>query len=358
MRYVSVYPNGDRPCWYVAFPDPKSGKRVARVSEFRRDDPAGKRKALNWARELAGEALLDNRTPGAWSNWVDTYLRLKYRNSPKTLRCELIWWGWCETFLRERKVSSPRGVTYQLGLDYIAWRTSQVKRVSGRSPSFNSALQEVKALSRLMREAIRRGFAESNPLAGMGLKRDPAPEKPEISDEEVAIIRARLAEIEGGKPWRKRWMSVAFEIALHQGCRHNETRIALADIDEVKGTVLFHVKRGRVFTTQLHPELRPLIARLRAEGARHTLEFPPRKVAFAWWRFFREEVKLPHLCFHCTRVTVITRMARAGVPIQQAMAFVLHADELIHKVYQRLQPDDVGRCVAALAYPKRQDGAW
>ena len=49
--------------------------------------------------------------------------------------------------------------------------------------------------------------------------------------------------------------------------------------------------------------------------------------------FFFKDIDLSHLCFHSTRVTVVTRMARRGVPIQQAMAFVGHASTLIHKIH-------------------------
>ena len=68
------------------------------------------------------------------------------------------------------------------------------------------------------------------------------------------------------------------------------------------------------------------------------------------FHFFFKEIGLPHLCFHCTRVTVATRMARAGVPISEAMAFVGHASETIHRIYQRLAAADLSSAVAAVSY--------
>ena len=59
-----------------------------------------------------------------------------------------------------------------------------------------------------------------------------------------------------------------------------------------------------------------------------------------WHRFFRR-IGLPHLSFHCTRVTVITRLARAGVPEQQAMRFIGHATLEVHRIYQKLKPGDL-----------------
>jgi hypothetical protein len=43
-------------------------------------------------------------------------------------------------------------------------------------------------------------------------------------------------------------------------------------------------------------------------------------------------------------------MARAGVPIAQAMAYVGHADQEIHRIYQRLQAPDLSRVQAALSF--------
>ena len=45
----------------------------------------------------------------------------------------------------------------------------------------------------------------------------------------------------------------------------------------------------------------------------------------------------------------ISSLKRAGVPISLAMAYVGHANETIHRVYQRLKPGDVGPAVAALS---------
>jgi integrase len=71
-----------------------------------------------------------------------------------------------------------------------------------------------------------------------------------------------------------------------------------------------------------------------------------------WWKFRRDH-DLAHLTFHSTRVSVITRMARAGVTQQKAMRFVGHASATIHRVYQRLNAGDVADVTAALSFSKR-----
>ncbi len=164
-----------------------------------------------------------------------------------------------------------------------------------------------------------------------------------MTDDEVSKIRKELKR----KKWPD-WMSVAFEIAIRQGCRLRETSLSMRDIDlERKSpTITFNAKGGKRFTTALHPELIPMIKKWKAEGREKTCEMPLMPSKY-WWQLFKK-LKMRHLCFHCTRVTVITRLARAGVPISQAMRFVGHASETIHRVYQRLTADDLDPCLKAL----------
>ena len=72
-----------------------------------------------------------------------------------------------------------------------------------------------------------------------------------------------------------------------------------------------------------------------------------------WWRFFKQndELNLPHLTFHCTRVTFITRGAKQGVPQSPMMKLVNHASEEIHRVYQRLVVADVREKLNAIKLP-------
>jgi hypothetical protein len=62
-------------------------------------------------------------------------------------------------------------------------------------------------------------------------------------------------------------------------------------------------------------------------------------------------LNLPHLTFHCTRVTFITRGAKQGVPQSKMMKLVNHASEEIHRVYQRLVVADVRDELNAIKFP-------
>jgi hypothetical protein len=356
----TVYKRDDSPFWWIAFPDASApmGRRQM-SSKKRRDNPVGYKQALDLARTLAEDAQASNRiaTGAGWDAWVEAWIRDKFAEPrhARSLKAELHRWRWLRAFLSERKISTPGEVTYQLGLDFMEWRQKHKTR-SGKG-GYNNALGELRQLGRIMREAVRRGFVTASPLERMGLKRHKPKEKPEITDAQIVDIRRALAEREEHLPIGKRWMTVSFEIALHQGCRHAETSLPLANINDRAGTITLRQKGDRVFTTRLHDGLRPLIAELRAAGATVTCTHPP--MAGKLWHWFFNGRKdrgheskgvAPGLCFHCTRVTVITRMARAGVPIQQAMAYVGHADEEIHRIYQRLQAPDLSRVQAALDF--------
>jgi hypothetical protein len=83
-----------------------------------------------------------------------------------------------------------------------------------------------------------------------------------------------------------------------------------------------------------------------------TLQGVPKMQGKAWWEFFKEQMKRPDLCYHCTRVTFVTRHARAGTPLAVAMRLVNHSSTLVHRIYQRLGVDDVRQWQNQLAIPK------
>lgn len=359
MSDYSVYHRADSPYWWVAYTNPATLRRTAISSKQRRDDPIGYKRALDLARKKAedGSAMLKASAGSQWTAWVEAWIRGKFSepHQARSLKAELHRWRWVHAFLTEHKTHSPAGVTYQRGLDFMEWRQAH-KTYSGKG-GYNNALGELRLLGRVMREAVRRGFVTASPLERMGLKRKKSPEKPEMTTQEIAAIRRALKKKEGQLAITERWMTVSFEIALHQGCRHAETSIPMSAIDEAAGTITLRQKGDRVFTTRLHDGLRPLITELRAASAVRTCVHPP-MAGKLWHWFFKgrnerdhhQKGVAPRLCFHCTRVTVITRMARAGVPIQQAMAYVGHADHEIHRIYQRLQAPDLSRAQAALNF--------
>jgi integrase len=165
---------------------------------------------------------------------------------------------------------------------------------------------------------------------------------------------ARVAEKEKDLPMPGRWMTTCFKIALHHGCRLSETSVPMSSIDFVRGTIRFVAKgkngRAKIYTNRIHPAIIGHLRALKDAGASVTCTLP-QMASKEWHTLLKGCEETKHICFHSTRVTVITRLARAGVPVQQAMAYVGHASETIHRIYQRLRAEDLSSCATALAFP-------
>ena len=346
-KYASVYARKGSPFWWISYWHPKKQKRVHEATPYRLDAPQGKRKALDLADEKSKRARADKAETGKdrWECWVEVFIADHYppATRKKTYdRMRGAWRQWRE-FLREAQVQVPRALNYNVVLEFVKWRSSQIKPSSGKKVSKNTALCDVRLMAVVMDEARRRGFADANPCDRLGIAKDPAKEKREFTDAEIDQIRSELKS-------RPEWMRVAFEIAIFQGCRLSETAMPLSQIDLDRRTIMF-VAKGRggkkhIFTTRLHDGLRPLIEDLIRRGRSTTCDMPA--MASKEFHFFFKEIGLKDACFHCTRVTVITRLARAGVPISIAMAYVGHASETIHRIYQKLQPADAASAAAAI----------
>jgi integrase len=230
-------------------------------------------------------------------------------------------------------------------LEYLEWRTS-FKRKTGKIAGRNTAILEIKVLAMIMGEAVRLGYADSNPLVSLNLRRSKPAKKPELTDKEIGEIRKSLIN-------QPEWMQVAFEIALHTGCRLGETRLPLKCIDFVENKITFPSPKGgedRAFSIPMLSALRPLLLRLSKTGREFTLEFPfqPSRQ----WNIFFHRIKKIHLCFHCLRVTYINRLRRSGVPREAAMRLVNHSSELVHKIYQRERVEDVAQWRDAVKFPE------
>jgi integrase len=354
MKDVSIYTRKGSRYYWMSYWCKDTLSRVSRSTGIIADAPGSKLQVLKLAEKRAAEASTAKTVSHeAWSSWVHDFISDRYRTNVKTLTRFKTAWRWLSDYLAESKVHTPAGLSYNHVSAYVSWRTA-IKRACGKAVSRNTAIVELKFLGLLMQEAVKRGFAMGNPALRTGIRRDPPKQKPEMSNDEIKKIRTELAKLEAELPYEGRWMSHSFEIALHQGCRLSETSLPMEQVDLKRGTIRF-IAKGRngephVFTTALHPGLRDLFGKLKKSQAQRSLTLPA-MASVAWMKFFREH-GMRHLCFHCTRVTAITRLARAGVPISQAMRYVGHANEAVHAIYQRLGHDDLGDAVSALSFPR------
>jgi integrase len=315
--------------WWIEFRD-AAGLVRRRSTKLRADNKDETRKARRIRDDLRRrEFERHDAYPEQWMHWVPQFLDQRYKSSPKTYSRYLNSWKHISAFLSARHIVSPRQLTRQHVRDFIDWRKfGDPDPDSLLSPCcHNTALHEVKLLRVVMREAVESAFADNNPCVSLGIRKEPVAVKPAITLDEHHIILDALRTA-------PEWMRISYTIAWHQGCRFSETCLPLSNVDLKHGTITFHAKGGKDFTAPLAQELRPLFTRLKAQRKKITFEMPPMS-SKAWWLFFKR-TRLRHICFHCTRVTFITRCYQAGLPEHIVMKLVGHASTTVHRVYPRL----------------------
>ncbi len=343
---ASLYKKQRSPFWFIQFID-TDGKRRNKSTSLRWDNPAETVKARALRAGLEAKELTRRAgeiSGGGWDTWVPQYLE-RHCENPQTLERYNSIWAWLALWLQERHYHSPRTITYRVVLEYLDWRTSY-KRKAGKAAGRNTAILELKILAMIMGEAVRLGHADANPLVSLKLRRDKPAKKPELTDEEIRVIREALKT-------EPEWMQTAFDISLHTGCRLRETRLPLDCIDFAENKITFPSPKGgedRAFSVPMPSALRPLLKRICKTGREFTVDFPfqPSRQ----WNIFFNRIKKPHLCFHCLRVTYINRLRRARVPREVAMRLVNHSSELVHKIYQREKVEDVAEWRDAVQFPE------
>ena len=144
-------------------------------------------------------------------------------------------------------------------------------------------------------------------------------------------------------------MQESWPVAMRRGCRISETACPLRQIDRKQKAISFIAKGNRIHTAPLHEDLLGLVDKAFRKKRETVVNLPiyaPKK-----WSQFLKRIGLGHLSFNCTRVTVVTKLARNGYTSSQAKAYVGHASDTVHAIYQRLSPTDVRGLGAALSSP-------
>lgn len=323
------------PYWWVQYAE--RGINQRKSTGFRHDIPAETRKAREMCARLELNQFKDHAGHLAhrWDMWVEPFLHAHYGTSKKSLNRARIAWRSLHAFLEAKRIAGPAHLTYDHCFAYVPWRVNGDAARGVYKISRNTALLELRFLGMIMEHAVRSGYAAMNPARRLGIAKAPAKEKPEITTEHMTRIWQALEH-------EPEWMRICFQIAFYTGCRLNETRIDLQDIDVVNRTITFRTPKGgqdRGFTVPMRDELVPLFERLQAAGRSHTIDFPLQP-SLKWWLFFRR-LRLQQYCFHCLRVTFITHGCRSGLSEREVMLLVNHASTTIHRVYQRWRVADL-----------------
>jgi site-specific recombinase XerD len=341
---ASLYKRNNSPYWWIKYKD-AAGKTRQHTTGLRHSVPDQTKKANLLVRE---KHLLELKREkgsehGGWDAWVEKFLESDYETQPKTLHRYKTCWRNLYAYLKEKGILAPHQLTFDDCVGYMDWRQAGQPHLGIYKCAHNTARLDLKILHLICERAIRRGLILANPCRKLGIKRHKSREKPELTDEDISLIRKKLAELK-----MPQWMRTSFEIAIHQGVRLSETSFPLSRIDWKQGNIEFHAKRDVRYSVAIHPKLLPLLKKMKKEKGTLTCELP-KMASKEWWRFFKKiGLHQKGVCFHCTRVTVITRLIRSGWSEANVMNVVHHASTEVHRIYQRLKVEDSRSVLASL----------
>ena len=345
---------------WIKFRDPVSNKLRQESTGLIAADRIHRQRA----RELAAEkTFLESKTPRStsthrWDQWVPVFLQQRHAMSPITLVRKSSAWRQLSEYLTESEVHSPQQITRQHCLDFVPWREGKghLNSDKGRVISRNTVLMELKCLSSVLQEAVRRQWIAANVCHRLELQRELPREKSELNDEQIRLIRAEIQRrrkkaSDDQEKLNAEFLDVSFEIAIAQGCRMAETWLPLSAVNLPEMEITFLAKGRNRYVAPINPGLVPLFKRLIKEKRSHTYT-RPRMPSLVWFKFFdrlrRTRPDLANASFHSTRVTVVSRAERAGVPEKVAMVLVGHSSTTVHRVYRKIKKKELSAVWTAL----------
>jgi integrase len=348
---ASIYQRNGSPFWWIKYRDPRSGKVTRESTGFKVGVGADTRRARNLSAEktLAEARHVQSVEGEQWEFWVMDFLKARYGASAATLTRYSTIWRNLKMFIDEMKILSPRALTREHCLKFLAWRADSDRGNGKYKACRNTAILELKIFGVILAEAVRRGFAPFNPCRDLDISREKAKVKPEMTDDDYDAIEVAIAK--EPKNDVTEFLAHSFRIARYQGCRLNETHLnPMKQVDLKNLEITFFAKQGKTHTAPLHPKLVPLFKDLIDAGRTETFVKPPNP-SRKWFDFLKRigmRKRLPGACFHSTRVTAATRLARNNVPENKAMRYLGHASTTVHRIYVRLKTGDLGDCLSAL----------
>jgi hypothetical protein len=192
--------------WYVRFRDLDTGIWREESTRLLKADTKQTRAAQRIAdKKTLDESRITGGLTGAFRDWVASYIADHY-TVDSTRRRAVHAWERIAEWLNANQLRHPREIRHEHAKEYLKWREP--------SASKNTALYEIHFLSFLLEEAIRKDFLERNVLRKLGIGREPAKIKPELTDEQLQQARTAFRT-----PGRASWMAIACEIQIFTGCR-------------------------------------------------------------------------------------------------------------------------------------------
>jgi site-specific recombinase XerD len=323
--------------WYVRFRDPDTGRWREESTHLLRDDPKQTRQAQRLTEKKEREAKqMGGRASGAFREWVGDFI-LSHYTTGSTRQRAIYNWEPLRQWLNLKRLRHPREIRYEHAREYLTWRKPAV--------SHNTALAELHFLAFLLNEAIRREYAERNVMLRLGIGREPAKIKPELSNAQINAARVAFAK-------RAPWMRIACEIQIFTGCRISETSIALSDVSFVRREIVITDAKRKATSPKKRytvPMVAELARTLKPIAAERTVPIVTREMESRYNGVLKEATGTTS---HSFRVTFITRCRDAGVSERDAMALVNHSNREIHAIYARTDSTRLRPIRSRVVFPR------
>lgn len=345
------------PFWWIKYRNGK-GVIVRESTGFLHGNGADTRRA----QELEARKTLEERQTTTtnqserWDAWVLQFIEDRYRNQPASKTRYGAAWRTLRMYLDEIEITMPRQLMYLHCTGYLAWREKSDKYNGKYNAGHNTAVLELKFLALVMKEAVRRGFAQGNPCRELELARVPTKKFPQYTDEDIQMI---VDGIKREPKAKQAFLWPSFLVAYYHGVRLVETnvnpkrdvRLFPKTAAPRVGTITFHQKGSKIRVKPLHPELLQLFQPLVKKQATET--FPcPKSFAKEWFNFLHRcgmKTIKPEACFHSLRVTVQNRLRRAGIKKEIRKAYLSHdGKDDVNDLYDRVEEDELLVCHAPL----------
>ncbi len=275
-----------------------------------------------------------NPKDSAWDHWVPQFLNARYKDNPEQKEHIAKTWVRLREHLKTLRVEHPIQLRYSHTAAMVEQMMSAGLSASKRNLKSSTVGVYLSTLSVVMDEAIRREFAENNPVRQVELPKEQRKIKQEITPEHMEIIREAIKKEDDV-------MQVQFAIGTCTGCRLSECYQPVTNINLKTLELHFSkVKNRKPYSIPIHKDLIPLFEKIIQSGQSHTFIHPKvkRGTFSARWKYFFQSLGMPYT-FHCFRVTFINQGRRAGIDRFTMMKLVGHNSPNVHSIYSRWEVD-------------------
>lgn len=338
----------------------EAGKWRNRSTGYRKNNHGERRQAeILCDRQTHNERVQRPAVRASDWAWVDEWIDSRWGNRENgTYKAYLGRWRRLQQWLSASDIKSPVSLTREACLRYPQWRLEH-------GGARNTAIEEMKLLGRIMKEAVARKMVNENPARALGLEREHPEEGRAWTDQELVTVDTELAKRD-----RFGWMRCTYLLGRYQAARIASCAVPLKYIDLDAKTITFPNPKGgraRAYTQPIDgPLLEPLreIVEHRKAHRKATLCDIPfiarkgdsklttkkrgEKPPSVQWREFLDSLGITDVSHHDLRRTWVTKAALAGIPESIACRFSNHSSLTVHRIYQKFTTGDMAAMLARL----------